>query len=48
MTLREVYAARAENRRRMRSASPAVRAIREKMAALYDDLIVAMYAEART
>ena len=48
MTLTEVFAARAENRRRMRTAGPAVRAIREKMAKLYDDLIVAMYAEART
>lgn len=45
MTLTEVFAARADNRRRMRSASPAVRAIREKMAALYDDLIVAMMKE---
>ncbi|MCO5156101.1 MAG: hypothetical protein M9945_04995 [Aquamicrobium sp.] len=45
MTLREVYAARAENRRRMRSASPRVREIREKLAALYDDLIVAMMKE---
>lgn len=48
MTLTEVFAARAENRRRLRSAGPAVREIREKLAALYDDLIVAMYAEART
>lgn len=45
MTLTEVFAARAENRRRMRSASPAVREICEKLAALYDDLIVAMYAD---
>lgn len=45
MTLREVYAARAENRRMMRTAGPAVRAIREKMAELYDDLIVAMMKE---
>ena len=45
MTLREVYAARAENRRRLRSASPATREIREKMDALYADLIVAMMKE---
>lgn len=45
MTLREVYAARAENRRRMRSAGPAVREIREKLAALYAELIVAMVRE---
>ena len=45
MTLREVYAARAENRRRMRSAGPTVREIREKLAALYDDLIVALVSE---
>ena len=45
MTLHEVYAARAENRRRMRTATPAVREIREKLAALYDDLIVAMMKE---
>lgn len=48
MTLREVYAARADNRRKMQTAGPAVREIREKLAALYDDLIIAMYAEART
>lgn len=46
MTLTEVYAARAENRRRMRTASQATRTIREKMDALYDELIVAMKREA--
>lgn len=45
MTLTEVYAARAENRRRLRSASPAVREIRAKMDALYAELIVAMVRE---
>lgn len=45
MTLREVYAARAENRRRLRSAGPAVREIRAKMDALYAELIVAVIRE---
>lgn len=45
MTLTEVFAARAENRRRMRSAGPTVREIREKLDALYAELIVAMVRE---
>jgi len=45
MTLREVFAARAGNWRKIKTASPAVCEIRLKMAALYDDLIVAMKRE---
>lgn len=47
MTLCEVYAARADNRRRLRSATPTVREIRLKMAVLYNELIDALKREGK-
>lgn len=44
MTLDEARAARRENRRKMKSASPAVREICQKLDALYGQYIAALSA----
>lgn len=48
MTITQARAAQRDNRRKMKTASPAVHAICEKLDALYADLIEAMMREART